>query len=1291
MRESFQPQAVLWGQAYETLVKRGVLARLVEEGLLKVDDPRVAEWTQVRLARVAGELRRQLDLLDVAMRDVVEAGVEHFALSAFGTGYTATREYLKPLRAKFTTGKLRLRGLYCPLSLPGASVNDEESRTRAQAAFAQAFGIQSALDPAWTDKGMPARADFSLWLSGDAAEDHLLVQEYSFDMAGDLPDFRTERAHLEELLNHRRLIESRGVFARVAAEVEGEAFELSDDIKNHLLALTSENKPLYKLCQACGYGESTERVLRSLGLITKPCIVRALAITPNGLESLAAVFRERGVVSEPRRGLMEQMGTAYRQATKLPDGADDALTAKVTSAFQAVFQKLPRGLRDGLRPLTKQPAAGEDYEFEFTEAVTGLVSPTQRYTVAEALAQVDDTPEAAEYFGEPAPAAVEPVLNEMARDGHLTLRDLHAATIVAGLRSAAPGQVNVVALEGNPGIGKTTALMTDLGRREDGYLFMYLSPRVVINREVTDKMARRPDGEPTGTLTLTTNADLIAAAERWYRAQVEKGLAPKRRVQAAVVVDGVPGLAMPEGSTLVLSPEQEAEIEATHAPSRLRKMTLSENDDLVQERSLPGVLATMAETTRDLLERNPAVRRVVLTAALQGFRDKGGGKTTLQSLSKMFKNSKAASKAGVAERRRFATRHPTIVVMVDELAGDGAGAPFVNEVARWLQDEFIDCFEDHGETSPFTVVLIVSDASLTNEVVLDRYLNAGDRTPDKVLVSRSEGNRAFRLAVTRMKVGSGKKLVLHVMTNSFPASALDVRYRVRLNHVPLTPNEGVVPSPRKAIRDACGEKILGSAKEEILKALDRGAEQVIYFAQDKQFLGDLRKELVSDDDHGLAYGNVAILDSSIPGAVRKRLLEPANRDQARVFLMTSSGARGVSFPKTDWIIAHVPRFSIECALMEISQLVYRGRGSYVNANGERVSGDDVPRHLVMLVDDFLVSDAAPSPRQWLRQSMDLMTLLVMLRATLLTRMTGDSGLRQPIAFVPVGGTGLTELVVTMAQFVRDFLRECDVYLSRHTDEERIGLVKRAQGNVIELFGNAHLKGEATKGGDGRSFSRSDEVARLVTLASNSLAGLLTTAEGSVISDHMYFAGPLVYESWADFDKKEMFSFEGHATQAQSQSRQLYGQLAAIDEDTHFPASLRKPALNLLRLLSREKPDAANEFNTTKLMRSPNTWLALPTGYTQFVRDGVDDGPAYRCEEPDEWHGALCSAVMGGAAITPAIAKYESFPWAASIGKMDPLGLDLVFDDRYFMASSELNLLNTLLLGSGTGTDDPRRP
>jgi hypothetical protein len=49
---------------------------------------------------------------------------------------------------------------------------------------------------------------------------------------------------------------------------------------------------------------------------------------------------------------------------------------------------------------------------------------------------------------------------------------------------------------------------------------------------------------------------------------------------------------------------------------------------------------------------------------------------------------------------------------------------------------------------------------------------------------------------------------------------------------------------------------------------------------------------------------------------------------------------------------------------------------------------------------------------------------------------------------------------------------------------------------------------------------------------------------------------------------------------------------------------------------------------------------------------------------------------------PPIPRYAEFPWAASVDNANPLKLDTVFDDRYFMASSELNLLNTLLLADG---------
>jgi len=123
---------------------------------------------------------------------------------------------------KAATLYLALQTYLCTIHRERARISDDEKEKKTQlddatnaarTAFATSFGLTGAHDPLWTEKGMPARADFLLWLSGDAAEDYLLVQEYSYDMAGELRDFRREETHLDELLAHRRLIETRGVFA----------------------------------------------------------------------------------------------------------------------------------------------------------------------------------------------------------------------------------------------------------------------------------------------------------------------------------------------------------------------------------------------------------------------------------------------------------------------------------------------------------------------------------------------------------------------------------------------------------------------------------------------------------------------------------------------------------------------------------------------------------------------------------------------------------------------------------------------------------------------------------------------------------------------------------------------------------------------------------------------------------------------------------------------------------------------------------------------------------------------
>ncbi|MDF1482023.1 hypothetical protein [Extensimonas sp. H3M7-6] len=69
-----------------------------------------------------------------------------------------------------------------------------------------------------------------------------------------------------------------------------------------------------------------------------------------------------------------------------------------------------------------------------------------------------------------------------------------------------------------------------------------------------------------------------------------------------------------------------------------------------------------------------------------------------------------------------------------------------------------------------------------------------------------------------------------------------------------------------------------------------------------------------------------------------------------------------------------------------------------------------------------------------------------------------------------------------------------------------------------------------------------------------------------------------------------------------------------------------------------------------------------------------------------WRDCLGGALNAGQQIMPPLPQYESFPWAASVINSNPLKMEVVFDDRYFMASSDLNLLNTLLLANSEEKD-----
>lgn len=1286
----------LWGQLFEVAVKRGLLTHLVSTKLIAWMDPNLAAWRTPSSAHIYGAMAEALAETDPNQKARTREMARHLFQMGMGLGQTVMREYLR--RLKDDPEDYTLKALWCPLEFPRLQKDFDADTEALIKAFQEAFGDDGHFAAVLGHKGFPARADFLLLLEPKHSERarELLCIEVSLNGLPESADYRQAAAHLAEIERYARYLESRGVFSRVCAEVSNERFDLSPEMKRHLPVFTSRDKPLYKLCQAASYVFTTVRWLRSRKPEAGQLNARAFSITQNGFESLAARFGPTSESeSDPRAALMETLGKAYRETEKVPEDGEERLEDHITRTFESIRKALPKAIRSKLARLHEVPVPGMPLSLDFREEISDFRNPMTELLADEAQGEIDSSPELTEFFGQESRQAVNSVLLERhGPDTGVTLRDLHAAAIVAGMRASVPGKMKVLGLEGNPGIGKTTAVVHYLKAAKGGFLFLYVSPRVIINDDVTSKLAREERTDtPSGILCVTTNSKLIATARHQSDIEFAEKGRTGHRVDCAVVADGVDGLKHPDSSVRILSPAEREALESEYTGARLKKRAETERQDRMSDLRSPGVLSVLAKTTRSLLQENPKINQVVLTAAIQGYRRVKSGDDTIQALSGLFRH-KVDTSAGRKERSTFAQRIPTIVVMVDELTGDGAGSPFIHSVARWLNQQFIHPFADKPI---FRVILVISDASLGNEIVLERYLSSDKRAPDKVLVSQSKGKRPFRLAAFGVRIGGRTHPALHVMTNSYPASKLLVDYRVRLDVVkPGQLPDGRAQTIRHAISDQKGEMLLESACQEIGRALKEGAAQVIFFVQDKAFLRDLETRLKSPQSGGplLTSQQVAVLDSSVSASRRKALITPPQRDQIKVFLMTSSGARGVSFPKTDWIIARMPRFNIEASLMELAQLIYRGRGGrYCSDEGEeRTDGDWKTRHLVMLVQDFLIQDLQLETRQWLRQVSDLLTFLVMLRATIHTRITGDAGLeKQRLALVPVGGIGVDEMLSLMSTQVGSFLRECDVVLrDSMADQDLRGRVVSAQRAAFRVFSKFSLDGMGKQPKE-RSFVRLADLEGFSACASGENAPLLpdpSKEPNLLLPEHVSCIGPFWLENWEHLDKEERFHIEGWLTGMEEERKNLYGVLHYLKSDSKCPSRLREPAEALYRMLAREKEASAREFSTVKLLESPTTWLAMPVDYARFWQPGPDGRKPDLGGEDAAWLAALGRCLCSHGTVMPIIPRYDDIPYAVVAGEDDPARLDLMFDDRYFAATHELNLLNSLLLATDSVATEP---
>ena len=1249
---TFRKKSEVYGKAYEIYIKQGVIAYLVEQNFISKDDARLAEWKSTRVETIFKAVYYGLNITDPFEKEITKHQLNHLAVCSILSGYTLTREYIKqiyPSIGKNRTSTLKLKAIWCPLTLPNDSSSYSEIVAKDRIPLIKEFNIAPDKQAKLFAKGRMGKADFILYLEDTKKKiEHLLVHEYSYEMPPKSPNFTEQSSHLNEFIRHRRLIEGRGVFANVNAEVEGETFDLSAEISQHLTALTGRNKPFYKLCQACAY-----------------------------VDDFVMVKEHQGIA----------------------DDDENAFEIKVNKLFESIRKKLPSVLSKQFKTLKDEPlnqlATGQDYEYLFEETISSYgedkryFNTNHNFQIEEALSYIVKDELVDNYFHQDAKTAIGNIARSKTDDNQqISLRNLHASAVITALQSSQAGKLNLICLEGNPGIGKTTALKNYLGSDDSGFLFIYISPRVVINQDVSHDIANNKDGK-SGILTLTSDYRMNKGAKAFYDEKLKDKEDNQRFISGAILADGVENLVPSMTDILVLTPEQVEEMNTKFSNDSLNVRQANEYEYYVTDKVTTGVWGGLASTTQQLLDLNPTVNKVALTVAMQGYKPTPTG-TTLDKLSKLFSesinNSKVTPNARkiLEERQKLAEKFSKIVVMVDELTGDGAGAPLVKDFIKWLNTEFIQPFTDFNQASPFNVNLVIADASLSNEVVMTKFLESGDENDEKIIISQANHTAPFALAYNQIKIAKKKYPAIHIMTNSFPSDSLNLRYKVKFTNIESKLVNNELQSPTQAIDEAKYEIAIENAHNEIKKAISEGSKQIIYFAQDKAFLRDVVSKIIEDDTLELSRKTVAVIDADVPVLEKKSLLESQNRDKIKVFLMTSSASRGVSFPKCDQIIVAMPRFDVESSLMEIAQLIYRGRGFYTDENGNKQNGDSGKKTLTFLIENYLVNNEVEqfeNKRRWVNQSIDIMSLIVMLRATVFSRITGSAGLKQSLALVPVGKIGIEDILIKITDSVSTFVKKGKVALNNKLSDENYGLLSNALQNVEELFSDFNINGIGKKDADNRSYTNIQTSNDLKNFLNHERQPLLlpTNPDLPLIPTHIYVSGITTLENFEHLTIDESYNFLNISLNNSEKMKILLNQLYRIRKNHYdFNNDLKDAASNLFKLLCQD--DNTGEFSIIKKLKTAKIWVAYPTDYNRFMQT-KDENHAFLLQDSESWHSLLASEIGARAGIMPAIPKYRSQPFVAKSSSLNPINFNQIFDDKYFALSNTFNLLNTMLLNN----------
>ncbi|MCW6053092.1 ATP-binding protein [Lyngbya sp. CCAP 1446/10] len=1211
-----------FGRLFEVGFNIGILAYIQRENIAhNFGDSYRLDLHKLSLPKMTAEITREANLLGSLDAKIVEKWSLFFVQKGFLGGLNFFREYLKSTGWNLKLSKI----LYCQCSFSDANSIRTYNKDE-KVAFKEVLSQFKITKPNLSDdeinsyirrykkKGEFLQADTLILLQKGQDLRILCV-----DLSVFTPPLTSEKVDnineievmRKSLLREISYLRSKSVFSNLRIDTSTLGVNFSEGLNRYFTAFKYKDKESAKLIQAGSYAHSFYGFLQATKMIPDDAEV-LLNVVGYSDRTINAISLRNDKIE-----ILANCAKIYQQESKgkeINDARGEVLDATQLNAARS-FQNGKKFVNDLLTiGKTSTPVCN-------TERVDNFVNSID--IISDQLA------------------------DDLQIDRGLHLRNAHAQLIFKALES----EETYLFLTGNPGIGKTTAIANFLKAHiDDGFLFFYVSPRKQVNLDIIEKFR----DQKTGLLChnklfcINTNSDIIKSNSGQCAVNYAANNYHENFQQKTVHF---------------INDSAEVQRKEYHKPQLERK-----GETVIKPTSgkTNGVLNSICEGIYSLINRKTS-NNIVATVSIQSLKVTEYGKNTLQHLEKIFQDAynKQVKNVIPDKMQEMSSRIKHIFIMIDEITGDDSGVEFLHGI-----DKLVKKYELHNSKHGFNTKIIVADASIVDPDVIKQHLNDTSPEPDKIYFKKlpKKSEEIPPLQVTPFEF---KRLAAKVInTNSYPASSLDITYKVFVESVKFTED----------ISLKLNYDLVKRVQSQIIEDINQrlaipGVEQIIVYIQDKRRLTELIVRIRSSRERFEPFLDYLEVHANISEEEKEQIQKCKNT--AKVIFMTASGSRGLSFPKTKHILVDIPRFQIEKNLMEVIQVIYRGRGE--DDDGNTLDGE--AKELVFYLSDTAVYYADDAELSLQESKLSLLNLLLILKTAVMTRIVGYGYLgRERFLMIPIGGKSISAVGDTFSSKIASLIKALK---SEHRSRPQNVYFKDVYEGLEQLLsrGEFVLPNSEESGGKGNSYlEMRDNFNRKFLQMCNPLDGLLGYDQLEV----GHVLGSLLLVPLADKSLKENYQMRLNGEIKKCLENQLLKKMETIANSKSSPenvkSAIRGGAIELLHILN-------GEIEKTQYFQQQSQQFDRYYAIPLFAFVSGEEMQEYfaqtKLEEPeDRRFRDILSAYVRSTypidSVMPIGHKYHEFPFIVFRSYSLEQSREKMFTDKYLLSSNELNVLNLIL-------------